>query len=163
MSVQDSTAQRTSPGRPKRVLAVASGGGHWVQMMRLRPVFDAHSTFYVTTMPGLAVMAGVTSSAVVRDASRRHPFSVLLLVFQLLVLFARVRPDVVVSTGAAPGLVALFIGRCLRCRTVWIDSIANAEELSMSGRVAGRVADLWLTQWPHLARDEGPFCRGSVL
>ena len=33
----------------------------------------------------------------------------------------------------------------------------------MSGRVAGRVADLWLTQWPHLARDEGPFCRGSVL
>jgi UDP-N-acetylglucosamine:LPS N-acetylglucosamine transferase len=100
---------------------------------------------------------------VVRDASRRHPFSVLLLVFQLLVLFARVRPDVVVSTGAAPGLVALFIGRCLRCRTVWIDSIANAEELSMSGRVAGRVADLWLTQWPHLARDEGPFCRGSVL
>ena len=28
---------------------------------------------------------------------------------------------------------------------------------------AGKVADLWLTQWPHLAGGDGPRCAGSVF
>ncbi|GIW73864.1 MAG: hypothetical protein KatS3mg103_0386 [Phycisphaerales bacterium] len=54
-------------------------------------------------------------------------------------------------------------------RTVWVDSIANVEEMSMTGRLVGPYATLWLTQWPHLAQGDGtptgggPGCRGSVL
>ena len=33
----------------------------------------------------------------------------------------------------------------------------------MSGRMAGKYADLWLTQWEHLAKDERPAFFGSVL
>jgi hypothetical protein len=73
------------------------------------------------------------------------------------------RPDVIVTTGAAPGYFAVRFGRLLGTRTVWVDSIANAEELSMSGRMAGKHASLWLTQWPHLAQGGGPEYRGSVL
>jgi hypothetical protein len=75
----------------------------------------------------------------------------------------RERPDVVLSTGAAPGFFALLFGRLLGARTIWLDSIANIEELSMSGRMARRHADLWLTQWPHLARPDGPECAGRVF
>jgi hypothetical protein len=73
------------------------------------------------------------------------------------------KPDVVISTGAAPGYFAIRIGRLLRMRTIWIDSIANADELSMSGAKAGAFADLWLTQWPHLASQNGPKYLGNVL
>ena len=73
------------------------------------------------------------------------------------------RPEVVVTTGAAPGLVALALARRLGSRTVWIDSIANVERLSTSGEHARRVADVWLTQWEHLARPEGPHFWGAVL
>jgi hypothetical protein len=41
--------------------------------------------------------------------------------------------------------------------------VANVDELSMSGRKAGPHADLWLTQWPHLAAANGPRYSGSVL
>jgi hypothetical protein len=75
----------------------------------------------------------------------------------------RTRPDVVVSTGAAPGYFALRIGKILGARTVWIDSIANAEALSRTGTLVRPWADLWLTQWPHLAADGGPAYAGSVL
>jgi hypothetical protein len=51
----------------------------------------------------------------------------------------------------------------LRARTIWIDSIANVERLSSSGAQARRVADVWLTQWEHLARPEGPEYWGAVL
>ena len=50
-----------------------------------------------------------------------------------------------------------------RSRTIWIDSIANVEKLSSSGAAARLVADVWLTQWPDLARKDGPECWGAVL
>ena len=69
-----------------------------------------------------------------------------------------------VSTGAAPGLVALALAKLmLGSRTIWIDSIANSERLSLSGRLARPVADAWLTQWAHLARPGGPDYWGAVL
>ena len=51
----------------------------------------------------------------------------------------------------------------MRARTIWIVSIANAEELSFAGQMVGRYADLWFTQWPHLARPGGPRYKGAVL
>jgi hypothetical protein len=69
---------------------------------------------------------------------------------------------VVVSTGAAPGYIAIRLGKLLGARTVWIDSVANVEELSLSGRMVSGRADLCLTQWPHLA--SGPVAyMGTVL
>jgi hypothetical protein len=46
---------------------------------------------------------------------------------------------------------------------VWLESVANADALSLSTRLALPVADLTLTQWPHMARPRGPFYKGSVL
>ena len=73
------------------------------------------------------------------------------------------RPDVVVSTGAAPGYFGIRFGKLVGARTIWIDSIANAEELSLSGLKAGKHVDLWLTQWEHLAQQEGPHYHGNVF
>jgi hypothetical protein len=69
----------------------------------------------------------------------------------------------VVTTGAAPGYWAIRFGKLIGARTIWIDSIANAEELSMSGRLASKVADVCLTQWPHLDGEHGAQYAGSVL
>ncbi|EDY80443.1 hypothetical protein VDG1235_57 [Verrucomicrobiia bacterium DG1235] len=78
-------------------------------------------------------------------------------------LILRERPDTIVTTGAAPGYFAIRIGKLLNKRTIWVDSIANAEELSMSGTKAGKHADLWLTQWAHLEKPAGPKFAGNVL
>ncbi len=77
-------------------------------------------------------------------------------------MLLRERPDIVVSTGAAPGYLAIRLAKLVGARTVWIDSVANVDELSLSGQLASERVDLCLTQWPHLAA--GPVCyRGSVL
>ncbi len=147
----------------RRILAVASGGGHWVQLQRLKPAFDGHDVTFVTV--NAAYQSDVPGFAfeTIRDATRWNKLGLLVVAWQLWRLLRRIRPDVVISTGAAPGFLALRLGRMLGARTVWIDSIANAEELSLAGRKAGRVADLWLTQWAHLARPDGPHYRGAVL
>ena len=100
---------------------------------------------------------------VINDATRWDKFGQIKLCLRLLLILLRERPSVVISTGAAPGYFALVFGKILFARTIWIDSIANAEEISMTGRMVRRFADLYLTQWPHLASPEGPAYKGAVL
>ena len=158
--------------RPPRVLAVASGGGHWIQLIRLIPAWDGCGVTYVTTNAGfendvdaIAVERNQPKPAyyVIVDANRWQKLRLLKSLLQIVSILLKVRPDVIITTGAAPGYFALRVGKMLGCRTVWIDSIANAEELSLAGRKARPHSDLWLTQWQHLSTPEGPEYRGSVL
>jgi UDP-N-acetylglucosamine:LPS N-acetylglucosamine transferase len=145
-----------------KVLAVASAGGHWAQLQRLTPAFEGCETVFVSTMdPGLS--DANARVYVVPNAHRSTKLNVLKLLGAMLRITLAERPDVVISTGAAPGYIALRCGRLIGARTVWVDSIANVDQLSMSGRLAQRVADLCLTQWPHLARPKGPFFAGRVM
>jgi UDP-N-acetylglucosamine:LPS N-acetylglucosamine transferase len=148
--------------RKQRILAVASSGGHWVQLRRLSPAFEGHDVAYLTTDAGHRAEVAPARFHSVNDASRWNKAALLLSALRILWVVLRERPDVVVSTGAAPGYLALRCAKLLRAQTVWIDSVANVEELSLSGQMASTRADLCLTQWPHLAG--GPVAyEGSVL
>ena len=149
--------------RTKKVLAVASGGGHWVQLLRLVRAFDGCDVAFVTVQRSYQEQVPRSKFYVVNDATRWNKGGILIMIFRILIVILKQRPDIVVSTGAAPGYVALRLGRLLGARTIWIDSIANVQQLSLSGARIGRYADLWLTQWRHLAKPEGPHYRGSIL
>ena len=149
------------------MLAVASGGGHWIQLRRLRPAWDGMQVTYVTTVAGYASEVandpGTPGFVAVTDANRWQKLRLLRQLMEIALVALRVRPHAVVTTGAAPGYFALRLGKLLGARTIWVDSMANAEELSLSGRQAGPHASLFLTQWEHLAKPEGPEFRGAVL
>jgi UDP-N-acetylglucosamine:LPS N-acetylglucosamine transferase len=145
------------------VLAVASGGGHWVQLLRLRPAFVGHDVTYVTVESSYRDDIGADRFHVVNDATRWNKFKLIILALRMLWIVVKERPHVVISTGAAPGVLAMAFGKLIGARTMWLDSIANVDELSMSGQLAGRFADSWLTQWPDLARPDGPSYGGAVL
>jgi UDP-N-acetylglucosamine:LPS N-acetylglucosamine transferase len=151
------------PMRPRRVLAIASGGGHWVELRRIAPAFAGCELHYATVSSAYAEEVPGVPFHTVPDATAWDRVELAKLAWRVLRLIARVRPDVIATTGAAPGLFAVAFGRLFGARTIWLDSLANVEEISRSGRLARRFAHLWLTQWPHLARPEGPQCFGAVL
>ena len=82
--------------------------------------------------------------------------------FRVLAILRRERPAAVLTTGAAPGLMCVLAGWLLGCKTIWVDSIANAGRLSASGRIARRVASRVYTQWPDLACGDVVYA-GSVF
>lgn len=152
------------PEKKIKVLALSSGGGHWVQLLRLRPAFANCDVVFATVKEGYrANLAPGSEFRLIPDANRWNKLGLLKVLFAIFRLILREKPDVVISTGAAPGYFAIRIGNLFGARTIWVDSIANGEELSLSGQKAGPHAALWLTQWAHLAKPEGPHYRGSVL
>jgi len=149
--------------RKPRILAIASGGGHWVQLLRLQPAFAGAHVAWVTTNRASRIEIGSAPFHVVNAATRWNKCALIRLALRMFWITLRQRPDVVVTTGAAPGYFGVLFGRLLGARTAWIDSMANVERLSLSGRKAGRWADLWLTQWPWLTAPDGPRFEGAVL
>jgi UDP-N-acetylglucosamine:LPS N-acetylglucosamine transferase len=149
--------------RKPKIVAISSGGGHWVQLLRLRPALADCDVTFVTVREGYRMDVGDAHFRTVPDSNRWAKLKLVRTAFSVLWMLLRERPEVVISTGASPGYFAICFGKTLGARTIWVDSIANVEALSMSGQRARRYADLWLTQWPHLATADGPECRGNVL
>lgn len=146
-----------------KILAVASGGGHWEQLMLLRPTLDQFDTTYVTTAEGVAVRDGVSKYVMIPDANGKAKAAILRTVWHAIGVLRRSRPEVVVSTGALPGLACIIVGYVIGARTVWVDSVANSERLSVSGRFARPFSTLWLTQWPAVAAASGARYGGCLL
>lgn len=148
----------------RKIMAICSGGGHWIEMRRILPAFEGCEVVYVSTEPGPDADLAYARFYPVRNVTRRNGPAFAVAIRQIYTALRREKPDVVISTGAAPGLVGLVLGKGLfRCRTIWIDSIAAAEHMSLSGRLAKPFADAWLVQWEHLARPGGPQYWGAVL
>lgn len=153
------------PGRPGRngVLAVSSGGDSWAQLLLVTSSFDpAELTLAAPLAPGDTPPPGATFVPI-RDFRLLAPGGMWSTAFQLIRLIRRQRFEMIVTTGAAPGLLAIVLGRLAGTQTVWVESLSNARDLSLSGKLAGLFATHWLSQWPHLERPNGPKFVGSVL
>lgn len=147
-----------------RVLAIASRGGHWVQLLRLQEAWrDADVTYVTTVAEYRSTLPPGAKFRHVTEATRETKLKLIVLFFQVFWILLRVRPTAIVTTGAAPGYFAIRLGRLFGARTMWIDSIANADELSLSGKLATRHADVVLTQWSHLAVDGVVEYHGAVI
>jgi UDP-N-acetylglucosamine:LPS N-acetylglucosamine transferase len=158
--------------RTPRVLAISSGGGHWTQLLRLREAWDGCHVTYAATQAGFQSVVEEDAArrgqpkpgfATFTDANRWQKAKLLKALCQIAWIVAKTRPTTVITTGAAPGYFAIRLGKLIGAKTVWLDSFANAEELSMGGTKAGPHATLWLTQWQSIAREDGPDYKGSVL
>ena len=150
-------------GYNKRVLAVASGGGHWDELMLLRPTLEQYNVQYVTTDTSLALQHGITAAERLPDCNRNKPLRALYCGVRAVWMVLKHRPHVVISTGAAPGFMCLLFGRMLGARTLWIDSVANGEELSMCGKLSMTIAHQCWVQWEDLAMGNSSHYRGAVL
>jgi UDP-N-acetylglucosamine:LPS N-acetylglucosamine transferase len=83
---------------------------------------------------------------------------------QSLWLLARVRPHVVITTGAGIAIPCALIGKLCGAKLIVVDTVACVNDLSRTGRCLYRHADLFIVQWPELcARYPKAVYGGCVL
>ena len=111
---------------------------------------------YISAVPG-------TRYYTVPDASRFDKLAFIKVFAKALPIMLKERPSAIVTTGSAPMLAFLIIAKMMGTKTLWIDSIAQAEEISSSGKVAKKIATRAVAQWPEVAKAEGLDCWGAVL
>lgn len=135
-----------------KLCLAASAGGHLSQLLSLESVWKGHQVVCVST--GLMVqekLQAIGKTYIVGECNREHPIKTFGVMLKCLKIVWKERPSVILSTGAAAGFLMCFWGKLFGAKVIWVDSIANAEKLSMSGRMIRPFADLILSQWPDVA------------
>lgn len=131
--------------------------------MRVLPSFEGHDLAFVTTNRSFSDPVRKFRFYLVEDSNISCKLRLILTFLGMALVVLKERPHIVFTTGAAPGFFAIVLGRLLGAKTIWLDSLANLNRLSLCGSFVRRFADLWLTQWPHLSCEGGPEFKGSVL
>lgn len=150
--------------QPKaKLLAISSPGGHWIQLNRLcRQLENRYDIIYAMPDALFKPQQNTRVYSIV-DVSADDKWRLLPCALQVLYILLKERPKAILSTGAAPGAVAIGLGKLLGIRTIWVDSIANVKQLSRAGRLVQKHADVFLTQWQHLSDGQTVLFKGAVL
>jgi len=142
-----------------KILAVSSTGGHWIQLRRLENFFLQYNTVYICTSKK---DVGKNKFYKVIEASRWNKVQLLTQFVKVYKIFVIEKPDMIISTGASVGIWAIFMGFLNKKTTIWIDSIANYNKISLSGKIVKPFCTYFLTQWPHLSKSKILY-KGDVL
>ncbi|MNR22306.1 Oligosaccharide biosynthesis protein Alg14 like protein [compost metagenome] len=140
------------------IIFVSSFGGHWVQLTRVAKLVTYSRGTFITTKK----LKETEGSPILTDFNLKDSYKSLKDLKKIYSTIKRINPDVVLSTGAAPGLLFLFIASLMGKKTIWVDSIANCKKISLSGKLAKLFCTKTLTQWPNLETSEIK-CIGRLL
>jgi UDP-N-acetylglucosamine:LPS N-acetylglucosamine transferase len=147
----------THRGNGIKLIVGASAGGHANELQILldaaRGVWPVEPAAYITTMEITARGFAQRGKPVyvIGETDRRKPLRAFAVLLRALRVALRERPEAVVTTGSLPLAIFCVWAKLLGARIVWIDSVAQIDEMSLSGRLMSRVADLCLAQWPDVA------------
>jgi len=145
-----------------KILAVASAGGHWTQLLRLIPAFENNELIFLSTNEKFRNTVEKYEFHSVIDANSRDKRKLFQMAIEIIKKVYTIRPDIIITTGAAPGLLSIIAGKYLGAKTIWVDSMANVEKMSLSGKIVRHFADRTYTQWPNLA-EKNVIYKGNIL
>jgi len=152
--------------KPLKILLISSSGGHLVQLSRLYENLSANDFALMSTAPKDQVPSEMRALRYYNlpEANQKTPLQVFFLARELYKNLKIEVPDVVISTGAAPGAICIVIAKLrYKSQCIWVDSLANTQRMSLSGRLVRKFSDLWLSQWEDVAKAAGASYMGKVI
>ncbi|MDH2443054.1 UDP-N-acetylglucosamine--LPS N-acetylglucosamine transferase [Amnibacterium sp. CER49] len=132
-----------------KILLVASTGGHLAQLLTMREWWSQHERHWVTFQKPDAI-AALEDEAVTwahHPVTRNLPNAMRNLGLAVTTL-RRLRPDVVVSTGAGVSLPFFVVARLLRIHTVYLEVFDRIDSPTLTGRLSYPISDAMCGQWP---------------
>jgi len=147
----------------KKVLIVASPGGHLMQMLALEPAWsDAERTWVTLRSTDVEYLLQDEDVIYGHGPTPRDIGNF----FRNLRLASRILreqdPGVIISTGAGLALPFFLLGRIQRRRLIYVESITRVEKLALTGRLVYPLADAFFVQWDSLSQLRRARFHGSV-
>jgi len=141
-----------------RLCFMASGGGHFRELCDLTSLAKTYDHMLISTEVNKALAEACPFQRVYQINEvgqglwRRSPVKVLGTFWRVFRILRRERPDLVISTGAGIAVPGFVAAKLLGIRTVYIETYARIESLSLAGKICYHLADRFLVQHTRLAR-----------
>ena len=138
----------------KKVLFIASTGGHLSELMQLEPMFSHYNFSLITekTKSNLYLKEKYKHKVSylvygTKDHKLTYPFKFLYNCFKSLFLYLRIRPDYIITTGVHTAGPMCYIGRIFGSHIIYIETLANLTTKTITGRLIYPIANRFIIQW----------------
>lgn len=138
----------------KKVMFISSTGGHFHEMSQLKPLLKKYDYYIVTEKTSDKMYLRNKYPKKVsylmygtKDYMLTYPFKLLFNCFKSLLLYIKVRPNVIITTGAHTAGPMCCIGKIFGSKIIFIESMANITTKTITGRLIYKFADLFIVQW----------------
>ncbi len=145
--------------RKKRVMFIASTGGHLNEMLCLKPMFEDYNYSLITekTKSTTSLKDEYKSRLGyliygTKDHMLSYPFKLLINCFISLFYFIKYRPKYIVTTGTHTAGPMCCIGKIFGSKIIFIESFANISTKTITGKIIYKFADLFIVQWKSMLK-----------
>ena len=138
----------------KKVMFISSSGGHFNELMQLKKIFNDYDYSIVVENS----KSNESLKEKYKDkihfllyGTRFHPliypFKLIANCFISLYLYIKIKPKYIVTTGAHTAGPMCCIGKIFGSKIIFIESFANINTKTVTGKLIYKFADLFIVQW----------------
>lgn len=133
-----------------KVCFAASSGGHFEQLLMLKPLMGMYDSFIITektifnsTIPNLKMY----HLHQVNRKEKRFVSRMYMNIVSSLKIFFKEQPDVIICTGALVTIPICLIAKISGKKLVYIESFAKVTTATQTGKLLYKFADRFYVQW----------------
>ncbi|MDL4838889.1 PssD/Cps14F family polysaccharide biosynthesis glycosyltransferase [Aquibacillus rhizosphaerae] len=148
---------KNKPKHNKKLLLIASVGGHLTQLLELKSLFEQYDYHIITesTQVTKKLKSQYPMSFLVYGARNnpiRYIFKFSFNIIKSFILFLQHRPDIIITTGAHTSVPMCYIAKLFGKKVVFIESFAKSQSPTLAGRIVYPIADLFIVQWESMKK-----------
>lgn len=133
-----------------KICFIASSGGHFEQLMMLKPLMDKYDSFIVTEKTIYKAENSDRKMYFLSQVNRKEKsfiFRMIANFFKSLRIFAKEKPDVVISTGVLATIPICLLSKMCKKKLIYIESFAKVTSATETGKLMYKYADQFYVQW----------------
>ena len=143
----------------KKVLFISSTGGHLNELLQLKSIMNKYDSYLITekTKSTISLKEEYKDKISYLIYGTKHnmltyPFKLLANCFKSLYFYFKIKPDVIVTTGAHSAGPMCCIGKIFGSKIIYIETFANIHSKTVTGRIVYKFADLFIVQWESILK-----------
>lgn len=143
----------------KKVLFISSTGGHLTELLELKKIYNKYDSYIVTekTKSNLSLKEEFGKKTnYLFYGTKDHLISYIFICpinfIKSLYLFFKIRPNYIITTGAHTAIPMCYIAKLFRKKIIYIETFANINTKTLSGKLVYPIADLFIVQWENMLK-----------
>lgn len=138
-----------------KICFIASSGGHFEQLMMLKPLMEKYESFIVTEKTNYSILNSEIPLYYLKQVNRheiKFIFYMILNSISTLKIFVKEKPQIVISTGALSSVPMCLIAKLFKKKIIFIESFAKINSPTLTGKLIYKIADQFYIQWESMRR-----------
>ena len=142
----------------KNVMFISSTGGHLSELLQLANLFPRYNSCLITENTKSNRKLKKKYKRInfliygTKDHFLSYPFKLLANCFISLYYYFKYHPDYVITTGAHTAGPMCYLGKIFGSKIIYIETFANRNRKTATGRLVYPIADLFIVQWEELLK-----------